>query len=597
MNYVTLEELKRMMIFSYERIEREKEEINKINVFPVPDQDTGNNAAHTLLGIKEAISGKKFKNLDELSDTILDGALTAAHGNTGVIYTGFLAGFLSVLKGKDRINSTDLARAFLKGAERARSSIQDPKEGTILDVIDAVANVFLEESKKESDIPKIFKKATKKANEALLATREKMEILKKANVVDAGGLAYLMILESQLESLEGDGKEKIYENEERLSEKVKKFIQTISYRYEVVFLVKNRLLDKEDLENRLSPLGDSLEVLKIGDKTKVHIHTDLPDEVKKIANESGDVQSLRIEDLAEEVADGKTRKVSSVGIVVDDAAAVLPKILERYHIDIVPMKINWLKSETTSTQDVCQRINEMEKNKVKILPRISQVTSKDYLKVFNQQLKRFDKVLYIGLGSRFSNCYNSAEKAKKIINKPNKVFILDSSHIIAGEALLVLRAIELIQEGKCSSSIIRKIQDLILKTKLYIALKNPKWIKDINIMTKSQIGWVRKISKIGFYSIVTVEKDIIVQKGAGFGKDIPVALFRKVEKESRRLRMDGKKVRVVINYTDNLKSAERLRLMFKQKDGFEVSFISPVSPVICIAVGPEALIVGWQPIE
>jgi len=144
MENLTQEELKRMMLLSYKRIEENKEQINKINVFPVPDQDTGSNMAKTLLGIKEAIEGKEFKNLSEISEAALDGALTSAQGNAGVIYVGFLASFLPLLD-KNPVGAKKLAIAFEKGAERARKSIQNPKEGTILDVIDTASQTFKEE--------------------------------------------------------------------------------------------------------------------------------------------------------------------------------------------------------------------------------------------------------------------------------------------------------------------------------------------------------------------------------------------------------------------------------------------------------------------
>jgi len=97
MQYLTQKELKEMILKSCENVAKNKEKINKINVFPVPDQDTGGNLAKTLEGIKQSIEKKEFKDLNELSEAILDGALTAAQGNAGVIYTGFLAGFFTCL--------------------------------------------------------------------------------------------------------------------------------------------------------------------------------------------------------------------------------------------------------------------------------------------------------------------------------------------------------------------------------------------------------------------------------------------------------------------------------------------------------------------
>ena len=142
MDYLTQRELKKMMLFSWERVEKEKQEINKINVFPVPDQDTGTNLAYTLLGIKEQIENRDFNNLGEISEAILDGAMTAAQGNAGIIYTGFLAGFLPVFRNEKSINADKLTQAFKQGFERAEKSIQNPKEGTILDVMKATAQPF-----------------------------------------------------------------------------------------------------------------------------------------------------------------------------------------------------------------------------------------------------------------------------------------------------------------------------------------------------------------------------------------------------------------------------------------------------------------------
>jgi len=181
MQYLTQEDLKRMFFAATERIEKDKEKINKINVFPVPDQDTGGNLAKTLAGIKNAVDGREFNGLDEFVDVALEGALISAQGNAGVIYTGFLAGFLPTLKNPNPIDAKKITQAMREGSKRAWESLQDPKEGTILDVIDAAAEVFEEESKKEKDIIKILKEAIKKANEALLLTREKMEIFRKAN--------------------------------------------------------------------------------------------------------------------------------------------------------------------------------------------------------------------------------------------------------------------------------------------------------------------------------------------------------------------------------------------------------------------------------
>ena len=591
MEYLTQEELKKMLLLSYQKIEGHKEEINKINVFPVPDQDTGNNMAKTLLGVKEAIENRNFKDLSEISEAALDGALTAAQGNAGVIYVGFLASFLPLLD-KNPVNAKKLAFAFEKGAERARQSIQDPKEGTILDVIDAAAQIFKEEAEKEKDLVKIFKSAVEKAKEALLATREKMEIFRKANVVDAGGLAYLMILESHLEVLEGEKKE--VEEEERPSEKVRRFVQTLSYRYEVVSLIKNPRFEEKAIQEKLKNLGDSIDIVRIGDKTKIHIHTDSPDEVKKVMREAGQILSLREEDMAKEVVGEESVRKVSIGIVTEDLAALLPKILERYQIELVDVILDWPEVTEIPGENIFKKMREAEKLGIKTSPKTSQASPKSYFDAYQKQFQRFDKVFCLAITSKLSGSYNSAVQGREMLaeNEKEKVYVLDSLHAAASQALLILRMVELIQEQREAKEIIEEIKNLIPKTHLYLVFKKPRWIESIGRMTKSQANWVRRMKRVGIHPIMEIKEGVLGKGGIIFAKDEAEALFKKIAKESKKERKLGKKIRVVINHCDNLEGAKRLKDALKGI-GVEVSFISE-GPTILAVVGPDALIAAWQ---
>jgi hypothetical protein len=593
MEYLTQEELKKMMLLSYQKIEEHKEEINKINVFPVPDQDTGSNMAKTLAGVKEAIENRNFKDLDEISEATLDGALTAAQGNAGVIYVGFLAGFLPALD-KNPVNAKKLALAFGKGAERARQSIQDPKEGTILDVIDATAQTFKKEAEKEKDLSKIFKVAVEKAKEALLATREKMEIFRKANVVDAGGLAYLMILESHLEALEGEKKEE--KKEEKPSEKVRRFIQTLSYRYEVVSLIKDPKFEEKTIREKLKNFGDSLDMVQIGDKLKIHIHTDLPDEVKKIMRETGQILSLREEDMAKEVVGEKSVRKVSIGIVAEDIIDLPQKTLERYQIEIVKTILDWPEEENFPGENIYQKMREADRRGIKTFPKTSQAVPKSYLDAFRKQLERFDKVLCITITSKISGCYNSACQAKEILKAEEKgrIYILDSLQAAASQALLVLRAIEMIQEQREITEVIDELKELREnKTHLYIIFEDPRWIEAGGRMSKSQANWVRRMKKINLHPLITIKDGVITKGGVIWAKDMAEALFKKISKESQKTRKQGKRIRVIIGQADNLEGAEKLRKLLKEIKA-EVPFVSLASPVICAHTGPGTLIAAWQ---
>jgi DegV family protein with EDD domain len=596
MEYLTQNELKKMLLLSYERIEREKEEINKINIFPVPDQDTGSNMAKTLLGIKNTIERKEFNDLSEISKAALDGALTAAQGNAGVIYVGFLAGFLPLLD-KNPVDAKKLAIAFEEGQKRAWKSIQNPKEGTILDVIDATTEVFKEESKREKNIINILKKATEKAKKALLATREKMEIFRKANVVDAGGLGFLMIMESYLEALELVFVE-TPAGGEKPSEKVRKFVQILANRYEVVSLIGNPKFEEKEIQEKLKKLGDSIDIVKIANKMKIHIHTDYPEEVRDALSKSGKIEDLRIEDMAKEVVGEPSVRKVSIGIVTEDITSLLPKILERYQIELAYAILDWPELEKFSGENIYQKIREAWKLGSKTLPKTSQATPKSYFDAYKKQLQRFDKVLGLTISSKISGCYNSAIQAREMLteNEKERVYVLDTLNGAAGEALLVLRAIELIQEQREMIEILDELKILIPKIHLYLMFEDPQGIESIGRITKSQANWVRRMKKLGIHPIMEIKNGVFGRGGIIFAKDMSEALFKKIVKESKKIRAKGKKIRVIINQADNLEGAEKLKTLLKKEFGVEVSFISEGPPIICAALGPGSLIVAWQPI-
>jgi DegV family protein with EDD domain len=592
MQYITQKELKEMMLFSFQRIEKEKEEINKINVFPVPDQDTGTNMAKTILGIKEAIEKKEFKDLSEISAAILDGALTAAQGNAGVIYTGFLAGFLPHLD-KNPADSKKLAQAFEKGAERAKQSIQDPKEGTILDVINAATLVFKEKEGKETDIIEIFKVATERANEALLMTREKMEILKKANVVDAGGLGFLIILESCLEALEGkERKEKV---QERVSEKTRKFIQVLANRYEIVALIKNPKLGLKEIQERLKRLGNSIDMVQVKNRMKIHIHTDYPDEVKEVLREIGKIDNLRMEDMAKEVVGEESIRKVSIGIVTEDTAMILPKISEKYQIELTYIKYDWSQEKELPGENIYQKLREADKRGIKSWPKFSQVPSQDYLKAFEKQLKIFEKVLSITVSSKLSGCYNSAIQGREMSESPEKIFIFDSQNAAAGQALLVLKAVELIQEQREIDEVLKELKKFSKKIRLYAILEDPKWLKSIGRISKGQSLWIKRFEKVSLHPVIRMKDGVLTKGGVVFAPDMAEALFKKVLKESKETRKKGGEIRAIINHGDNLEMAMKLKKILKERLKAEVSFVN-LEPKTMSAAGPGTLVVAWAPI-
>ena len=560
MQEISQNELKKMILFSCERIEKDKEQINKINVFPVPDQDTGNNLAATLRGIKGCIENVDFNNIEELSTRVLNGALTAAQGNTGIIYTGFLAGFFPYIAKETTVNGIMLGEAFEQGYERAKDSIQNPKEGTMLDVIKAFALGVKEKSKEEDDIVKIFHHALIKANEALLDTPNKMELLKKAGVVDAGGLGFLMILETYLDTLQEQSEPFTIKSLEREDTRTRRFVQILSNRYEVVALLDDGDYTEKQIKEKLHHLGNCLDVIQVGERTKIHIHTDDPYEVRNLIKKLGVIESLRIEDMAKEVTGEKSVENVSIGIIVDERSGLSSKIVNHYGIEVIPLRITWPEGESISGDNICQRIKEAKKQGIVSQPKIEPITPEFFMESYKNQLQKFDDVLCIVSSSRLSNNYEAAIKGRNMLNLNERehVFVIDSKNISAGQSIVVLEAIEMVAEQRKIKEILRKIEKTVENVKLYcIVEKSDWWNKE-----KSKPFWFSKKQEVR-YALGEMKNGKIIPMETLRTKNFAAALFSKIEKESRRDIREGKRIRIVITHGDNSPQAEELKVKMK----------------------------------
>jgi hypothetical protein len=586
MQEISQNELKKMILFSCERIEKDKEQINKINVFPVPDQDTGNNLAATLRGIKEQIENKEFSSIEELTNSVLEGALTGAQGNAGIIYTGFLAGFFPALGSEKTVNAEKMGLAFEKGYERAKDSIQNPREGTILDVVEAFALTFKEESEKEKDIVAIFYKALDKANEALEDTPNKMELLKKAGVVDAGGLGFLMILDTYLDILK--------EQEDTTSPKTftfkqeavgpKRFIQIISNRYEVVALLKNVEEKNKTIKDKLKHLGNCLDIIQIGTRTKIHIHTDNPYETRDKIKEIGDIENLKIQDMAKEVVGEKSIESVSIGLVIDERAGLTSKIINHYNIEVIPFKINWPEGENLAGNTVCEKIKEAQKQGLTQRPKIEPITPEFFLEAYKKQLGEFEKVLCIVSSSKLSDNYKSAIKARGMLsqNEQEKVFIVDSKNISAGQSLLILEAIELIKEHRGAKEIQSRLEKIVPNINVCFVLESARWW-ETNF-------WFRKDYK---HVLAQIKDGRMVKTGPARSNDFADILFKRINHITAKDIKKGGRIRAVIAHGGNLEWAEQLKGYLKKYKRADISFVTITDPVTSINACPESLIVGW----
>lgn len=295
---------KQMVAFGAACIAQQKQTINDLNVFPVPDGDTGTNMCLTIQTAVNELRKCQPATVDEAAKVTASGLLRGARGNSGVILSLLFRGMSKVLKGTTEADGAQLAAAMQEGVATAYGAVMKPAEGTVLTVSRLAAQRALEAAGEQNSAEYVLEEAIKTGYATLAETIEMNPVLKKAGVVDAGGKGYLIILEGMLRALRG---EEIPEVEEQTEEKADFAAigdEDITFAFDTVFTVRkttDRPLD--GLRAYLGSIGDSLVIGEDDESFKVHVHTDTPGDALNEAQKYGTLELAKIENMRTQAAD------------------------------------------------------------------------------------------------------------------------------------------------------------------------------------------------------------------------------------------------------------------------------------------------------
>lgn len=291
---INSELLKEAFIAGAENISKHTQEVNSINVFPVPDGDTGTNLALTLKGCAEKIKDLPDMGVGELAERIAGELFRCARGNSGVIFSLIFKGFADSVNGLDLIDANSLANALEAGCNEAYSSIEKPTEGTILTVIRLAAAKAVTAAAKGKSAEETFAEAVKGAKASLKSTPNLLPMLKKHGFVDAGGQGLVYIMEGMLNSQ----REITFIKSEKTSNTSTAEFAEIPFVYCTEFLIeKEKNADIKALRSILSEIGNSVAVAEHSGIIKVHLHTNRPDKAIGTALEIGELSDIKIDNM------------------------------------------------------------------------------------------------------------------------------------------------------------------------------------------------------------------------------------------------------------------------------------------------------------
>lgn len=323
-DWITGEDFRRMIIGSYRTFMREHEYINNLNIFPVPDGDTGTNMLLTLGAVARAVSEAPETGIGFLSRRAADSAIMGARGNSGVILSQIFRGIARGLSGKEQASSSEISKAFQYGVLYAYRSVSKPVEGTILTVAKGIAKGAHRAVREWVPFANMLSQAIGAGEEELKRTPELLPVLKSAGVVDAGGKGLIVFLSGCLEGLsgEGSGPEADFEKSLKPVGLPMGTATDITHPYCTEFLVKPCSVTAGEAKKHFLPMGDSLVVAEGSDFLKVHIHTAHPGAVLESAITWGALHDIKIDNMADQHRETHfAQPVAKTGLAVVSVAA------------------------------------------------------------------------------------------------------------------------------------------------------------------------------------------------------------------------------------------------------------------------------------
>ncbi len=374
-----------MIVNACNELETKKNFVNSLNVFPVPDGDTGTNMSMTFRGAISEISGMQDETLGKISKKLSKGALMSARGNSGVILSQILRGIAKGMENLQTADASQIASSLLEGSKAAYKAVMRPTEGTILTIIKAAGESASKST--EKDIVKLMEQVCSYSEEVLEKTPEMLPVLKKAKVVDAGGTGLLIILKGMTEALKNNLEVTLKtKSEQKVINVSARAMETtdIKFGYCTEFFIKAKIDDISGFKNELAQLGDSLIVVNVDDIVKVHVHTNDPGLILSKALKLGELSKIKIDNMREQhrhiLEDEDLLKEETVinkvtssegnihkkyAFIAVAAGQGLVQIFKDLGVDYV---IEGGQTMNPSTQDILSSINKLDAENVYVFP-------------------------------------------------------------------------------------------------------------------------------------------------------------------------------------------------------------------------------------
>lgn len=637
--YLDGSRLRRALIAACDHTERCRADLNRINVYPVPDGDTGTNLALTARSIADGLRSTRERGVGAVARRAADAGILGARGNCGMILSHFLLGFSAAVEGRNRLSVSEFVVALRRAADHVYAALERPVEGTILTVIRETTEEA--ERAQTSDFAELLDRLVARAREALARTPELLPVLRTAGVVDAGAKGFVHLLEGILHLIRGDSPAAAATSEGAWIEADDNGARSMvdraprggldddaapprpapgmagplapgadrpqdtaaarvdvsdQYRFCTEALVRGDALPPADVvRSALAGLGDSLIVIRGADVLKIHVHTDDPDTVFARLREFGELAAHKAEDMHAQHAAIERAAASHAHLarpplaIVTDSVADLPDEVVRAHgIHVVPVSLVYGDESLRDRVDIdpdtfVERLRRGER------PTTSQPPPAAFLEAYARAAEDGEHVLAVLLASALSGTYASGEIAARMFEGA-PVTVVDSRGASLTEGLLVLRAAELAELGTPVAEIVAELDRIRDRSGLLFTIETFDNLLASGRVSRGQ-AWLANSLRIRPILGLTADGRIVpVSKVVGPKRVLP----RMLELIRERATPGRATVRFGIIHVGRPEIVPAIRAaLLEHYPGAEI-IVSPASPALATHAGPGACGIAYQ---
>ena len=464
--YIDGPRLRRAISAGVTQLLAEEDLLNRINVFPVPDGDTGTNLALTARAMVGVLRDSTTISVGESLQQLADAALDGSRGNSGAILAQFLHGLSDAAGNRDRLTPTEVTEALAQALTYARDAIERPRKGTMLTIFEAMhagSAEYLQDNP-DAGFAQLVEELVAKLEHALQATKYQLEALTKANVVDAGAAGIVAIVQGIDNLLRGKemgvlpdiGADMIADAVESSADE---------YQFCTECIVTGSQLNHRQVREALAELGNSMVVAGGPSRLKLHIHTDNPEQVFDIAGQFGSLTGQKADDMRRQAM--AVRADMGVAVITDSAGDLPEGEAERLNIHTVPLRVHigeysYLDKVSLSFQDLYQKVAESDSEL-----RTSQPPPGDFRRMYEYLDSHFEAVLSVQLSDKVSGTLQAARTAIDRLEPGHGVKLVNSRNVSLGQGLLTLYAGECAAAGLAVEDIAARLEQLIPQTRTF----------------------------------------------------------------------------------------------------------------------------------